>query len=180
MTKTKNTLATARRLLSSEIRKSFEDEIDTGRWRWASPPTAQLLAQEWLKDFKKAVLEGIYQQVGIQTSLYPHEGFKVSYGSPLAVELDGLVKQGLTQLLDQISPQIEQAWEKKLPKINKAVQAAVEAEIDRQLELVVRTYAQDQIRFRIEQIAAETAQKWLSEASPLLVEELGTAETDEP
>lgn len=179
MAKSKNTLATARRLLSSEIRKSFEEGI-AGRGAGPRPPLSELLAQEWLADFKRAVLNGIYQQVGIRKSDYGYDSFTVSYASPLAVELNGLVKQRLTQLLEQISPQIEQAWEKKLPKINKAVQAAVEAEIDKQLEHVVRDFAQEQIRVRIEEIAAEAAQKWLSEASPVLAEELGTAETNEP
>lgn len=179
MAKSKDTLATARRLLSSEIRKSFEEGI-AGRGAGPRPPLAELLAQDWLADFKKAVLEGIYQQVGIQKGHYHSDSFTVSYASPLAVELNGLVKQRLAQLLEQISPQIEQAWEKKLPKIHKAVQAAVEAEIDKQLEHVVRDFARDQIRARIEEVAAEAAQKWLSEASSVLAEELGTAETNEP
>lgn len=178
MAKSKNTLATARRLLSSEIRKSFEEGI-AGRGAGPRPPLAELLAQEWLADFQRLVLHGIYQQVGIQKDSYLNGGFTVSYASPLAVEINGLVKQNLTQLLEQISPQIEQAWEKKLPKIHKAVQAAVEAEIDKQLEHVVRDFAQDQIRLRIEEIAAEAAKKWLSQASLVLAEELGTAETDE-
>lgn len=174
----KDVLGKARRLLANEIKQSFER--GTRYSPDGSANTADKLVYAWTEDFKKETLNGIYRMVGVQKDHF-ERGYKVSFESPLAQQIRALIKSRVDGIIEDLRPEMDATWEKMRARAAKAVQKAVEAEIEEQLEKTVRSYSKDLIRYRIEALAVDAANKWVQAALPALEAELtDTDKTDEP